>query len=456
MPRIFIIRSRKCPMSARIALSAIGACACLDLTSVMPGVLVPNAFAQGENVAVVGAPLALFRKVPDSSSTLTVPVIREGDRLRLAFYEKFDDDEEKWRGHTRSPDAGFHQFSELCGDYVVQDDGSVSLPLLGRFTAAGSNRDKLLAELSKSFDELVGRKGFVNIISVEHQPVYVVGPVKNPGAFKFVQGMTVFHAIALAGGIRVTEAETWQRVESRREIDRLQRSLDKVKRLLVRTDVLKTEGGSPLPKNAVASLVGSRDVALLKDEEDGQRKLTAQSRAATEASLVAAVQNARSDLAARTERLKPLDRLIAVREERERTVSQLVDHSTVARPVLVQTQSELADVQDRKQSALIDADLARSHLAEAERELAKHRLESSVELGRAISVAERDTNDSVSDAEGTLELVKSLSPKARQAAPTYEVARRTATGTVVLTLPGTAPLDPGDLVRLKQDETNER
>ena len=196
-------------------------------------------------------------------------------------------------------------------------------------------------------------------------------------------------------------------------------------------------------------------MALLKEEEGGQRKLTAQSRAATEASLVAAVQNARSDLAARTERLKPLDRLIAVREERERTVSQLVDHSTVARPVLVQTQSELADVQDRKQSALIDADLARSHLAEAERELAKHRLESSVELGRAISVAKRDTNDSVSDAEGTLELVKSLSPKARQAAPTYEVARRTATGTVVLTLPGTAPLDPGDLVRLKQDETNE-
>ena len=381
--------------------------------------------------------------------------MREGDRLRLAFYEKFDDDEEKWRGHTRSPDAGFHQFSELCGDYVVQDDGSISLPLLGRFMAAGSSRDKLLAELSKSFDELVGRKGFVNVISVEHQPVYVVGPVKTPGSFKFVQGMTVLHAIALAGGIRVAEAETWQRVESRREIDRLQRSLDKVKRLLVRTDVLKTEGGSPMPKDAVTSLIGSRDVTLLEGEEDGQRKLTVQSRAATEASLAAAVDNARSDLAARLERLKPLDRLIAVREQREKTVSQLVDHSSVARPVLVQTQSELADVQDRKQSALIDADLARSHLAEAERELAKHRLETAVELGRNTAVAERETADAVSDAEGTLELVKSLSPKTRQA-PTYEVARRTATGTVVLILPGTAPLDPGDLVRLRQDETSER
>lgn len=392
---------------------------------------------------------------PDGASTLTVPVIREGDRLRLAFYEKFDDNEEKWRGHTRSPDAGFHQFSELCGDYVVQDDGSISLPLLGRFNAAGSNRDTLLKELSASFDKLVGRKSFVNVIAVEHQPVYVVGPVKTPGSFKFVQGMTVLHAIALAGGIRVAESETWQRVESRREIDRLQRSLDKVKRLLVRTDVLRAEAGSPLPEDAVASLVGSRDVALLHSEEGGQRKLTAQSRAATEASLVAAVENAHNDLDARIERLKPLDRLIAIREQREKTISDLVAHSTVARPVLVQTQGELADVQDRKQSALIDADLARSHLAEAERELAKHRLESTVELGRNTSAAERDTADAVSDAQGTLDLVKSLSPKARQEAPTYEVARRTATGTIVLILPGTAPLNPGDLIRIKQDDASE-
>lgn len=395
-------------------------------------------------------------ETPSSSSALTTPVIREGDRLRIAFYEKFDDNEEKWRGHTRSPDAGFHQFSELCGDYVVQDDGSVSMPLLGRFAAAGADRDKLLGEISKSFDELIGRKGFVNIIAVEHQPVYVVGPVKNPGAFKFVQGMTVLHAIALAGGMRVVEAETWQRVESHRETDRLQRSLDKVKRLLVRTDVLKAEGGSPLPDDAVTSLIGTRDAPILREEEEGARKLNAQSRSATEASLVAAVDNARSDLAARTERLKPLDRLIAVREQREKTVSELVDHSTVARPVLVQTQSELADVQDRKQSALIDADLARSHLAEAERELAKHRLESAVELSRNLSIAERETNDAVSDAEGSLDLVKSLAPKGRDATPTYEVSRRTATGTVVLRLPGTAPLDPGDLVRLDQDETAPR
>ena len=381
--------------------------------------------------------------------------LRPGDKLRIVFYERYDDEEDKWRGHTRSPDAGFHQFAELCGDYTVQDDGTVSLPIIGRFPASGNDRDHLLAQLGKGFEDLVGEKGFVNIVSVEHQPVYVVGPVRSPGAFRFVQGMTVLHAVALAGGIKTVETEAWQRVETGREFDRLQRSLEKVKRLLVRTSVLRAEDGAPLPQAAVATLVGRSDMPTLGDEESADRKLTARSRNATDAALVSAVENARADYKARTERLKPLDALIAVREQREQTISQLVDHNTVARPILVQSQSELADVQDRKQQALIEADVARSRVADTERDLTRHRMETGLEVSRSTATAERETVDAVADAQGTLDVIQTLTGKTRSAdeAPTtYEVARRTDTGTVVINLAGTAALEPGDLVRLRASD----
>ena len=38
-------------------------------------------------------------------------------------------------------------------------------------------------------------------VALERQPVYVLGPVKNPGAYKYAPGMTVLHAVALAGGL---------------------------------------------------------------------------------------------------------------------------------------------------------------------------------------------------------------------------------------------------------------
>ncbi|MFX8565704.1 SLBB domain-containing protein, partial [Acinetobacter baumannii] len=83
--------------------------------------------------------------------------------------------------------------------------------------------------------------GYVNVLNVVHPPVSVLGPVKTAGTYDFTPGMTVLHAVALAGGIERQPQQPWQFPEYTREIERLQTSLDRAARMMARAAVLKNE-----------------------------------------------------------------------------------------------------------------------------------------------------------------------------------------------------------------------
>ncbi|MCJ2076364.1 SLBB domain-containing protein [Methylobacterium sp. E-016] len=386
-----------------------------------------------------------------------INLLHEGDKLRLVFYERLENDEDKWRGGRNAVPRGFHQRSELTGEYVIGEDGTVSLPMLGRFPGAGLTQDAFLASLSMPFEDLIGRKGFVNVVAIEHRPIYIVGPVKNPGAFKFESGMTVLHALALAGGLREKEPEAWQRIEFGREVERLQRNLDRAKRLIARTTVLQAERDDvSVSQGDLASLAGKAGAAALVGEESWQRNLTTMSRGAQENALKTALVNARTDLASRSDRLGPLDATIAMRVERVTGMTNLADRNVIGRPVLIQAQSELGDAQDRRQQALLDLEGARKRVADSERDLERFRLENRLEVSKVASVAKREATDTLDEGQGLLDVVKALSsehgPSDVDGELEYEIVRRNAGGAVILPVSPTAILLPGDLVRLKQPD----
>ena len=380
----------------------------------------------------------------------------EGDTLKIAFYEQLENGEDKWRGSAGRPVAprGFHQRAELTGEYQVQEDGTISVPMLGRFTASGESFGSLQETLARPFEALIGRPGFVNVLSVEHQPIYVVGPVKNPGSFKYRSGMTVLHAVALAGGMRRIDVEPWQRIEAERQFESLHKSLQRVKRLLLRTNVLKSErDGGESAASEVTKLVGPRDAVSLAQEEKFGRGLVAISRKAQEAALVRGVDDARSELNARSGRVATFDESIKLRRERVQNIRQLVGQDIINRPVLIQAQGELSEVEDRRQQAQIDVEASRQRLSQAESELQKQRMEGKVELDKSIAAAQRDTTEAANDSEGLLDILRKLTansgPTDAEGSLSYEVVRRGVTGAQTLMLPETAPLRPGDLVRVR-------
>jgi polysaccharide export outer membrane protein len=84
---------------------------------------------------------------------------------------------------------------------TVNVDGDVSMPFLGEVRAAGLTLDALRIRLA----EALLRTGTlqspdVTLEITEYRPFFISGDVSRPGAIAYRPGMTVRHAVALAGG----------------------------------------------------------------------------------------------------------------------------------------------------------------------------------------------------------------------------------------------------------------
>lgn len=105
-----------------------------------------------------------------------------GDLLRMRFFDRYDR-------------------ADLDGEYIVNDGGLVRLPRIGDFVAL----DKSIPELEKSIRTAIENRGekpgYFTIERTQIRPFYVTGLANHPGIFAFRPGMTVLHAVSLAGGI---------------------------------------------------------------------------------------------------------------------------------------------------------------------------------------------------------------------------------------------------------------
>lgn len=90
---------------------------------------------------------------------------------------------------------------QLTGEFRVDDQGRIALPLLGSIQAAGLLPSDLDAAISA---ELRRRKLLrdpsVSVEVLAYRPVFILGEVARPGQYPFQPGMTVVTAVAVAGG----------------------------------------------------------------------------------------------------------------------------------------------------------------------------------------------------------------------------------------------------------------
>lgn len=116
-----------------------------------------------------------------------------------------------------------HQRPDLSGEFRVLPGGTLSLPFIGTMPAAGLSieefRDALAQRLRQDAALLDPR---VSVQLAELQPILVAGVVRRPGQYPFQLGMTVGHAVAIAGGTRRVDAEE---IGGRIEIARLRELL---------------------------------------------------------------------------------------------------------------------------------------------------------------------------------------------------------------------------------------
>jgi polysaccharide export outer membrane protein len=93
-------------------------------------------------------------------------------------------------------------------------DGEIALPLVGQIKVGGLSISEARAKITQDLSNKVYRQSTIDgreipklilpeeivVTAVEYRPIYVNGDVARPGEHAFRPGMTVRHAIAIAGG----------------------------------------------------------------------------------------------------------------------------------------------------------------------------------------------------------------------------------------------------------------
>lgn len=92
---------------------------------------------------------------------------------------------------------------ELDQTVRVADDGSITLPLLGRLDVAGLTKGELEALIARLLEERYVRNPQVTIFVKEYQSkkVAVSGAVKKPDTYEMLGEKTLLEMISLAGGL---------------------------------------------------------------------------------------------------------------------------------------------------------------------------------------------------------------------------------------------------------------
>jgi polysaccharide export outer membrane protein len=88
----------------------------------------------------------------------------------------------------------------LSGDYDVDQNGMVSLPLAGTVRAVGLTQPQFEQELAKKFRSEYLRDPKVTVTILQYRPVYLVGEVEKQGEYPYKPGLNVLTALAMAGG----------------------------------------------------------------------------------------------------------------------------------------------------------------------------------------------------------------------------------------------------------------
>lgn len=130
-----------------------------------------------------------YANAPNANEHITVSALRQsddslyrlgpGDKLRITVFNETD----------------------LSGDFSLDGQGYVRLPLLGQIQASGLTSFALESRIAESFAAggyLVSPRVAVEITG--YRPFYILGEVTKPGEYPYVNSMTASNAIALAGG----------------------------------------------------------------------------------------------------------------------------------------------------------------------------------------------------------------------------------------------------------------
>jgi polysaccharide export outer membrane protein len=130
-------------------------------------------------VTLFFSPWALAQNEPEPQEVLeTMYTLGSGDRLKITVFGEED----------------------LSGEFQVDGSGYISFPLIGEIRVRGENLRDTEALLVTALKDgyLIDPK--ISLEVMNFRPFYILGEVKEPGQYEYVNGINLHNAVAMAGG----------------------------------------------------------------------------------------------------------------------------------------------------------------------------------------------------------------------------------------------------------------
>lgn len=114
---------------------------------------------------------------------------------------------------------------DLSGTFDVDGTGLISLPLIGQLPVLGMTAGETEMTIRQRLTPDYLKNPRVSIQVLNYRPFYIIGEVKQPGSYPYVNGLTVLQAVALAGGFTYRAKEKKIVVQRANDPSRAKRSV---------------------------------------------------------------------------------------------------------------------------------------------------------------------------------------------------------------------------------------
>lgn len=381
-----------------------------------------------------------------------------GDKLQVSFFEHLDlgQGEASMSGMTRT----FYQRLDLTGEHVVDVDGTLTFPLVGRFNVAGMTPEEAESAIAEAYQRELNGEGEVHIAIIERKPVFVTGHVRNAGSFAYQPGMVALQAVSLAGGYDEAAQAAARVVDMTRERERLEQASQRMARLGVRRERLLlerelTDGDARSDKRSFApAQTGAPESAV-----QAEARVFAAQAAAQEAQtrlLDVQLTGAKGEMDAMRNQSDLVEKQIDVRSERLRVLQQMQGRGLASIELLWNAQRDVADFEMRREQLVGSITVAQRQMAEIEAQHARSGTDKRLSIERELQAVE----DELAQLNETQRAAREVLSALEQLAASYglmpgddvqlRILRRGLSGTVTVQADETSDLQPGDVLRVER------
>jgi protein involved in polysaccharide export with SLBB domain len=309
--------------------------------------------------------------VPKTAATSDSYRLEPGDTLRLRFFDRYDRE-------------------DLNGDYMIGESGMMELPRLGKFAVRNKTTGEVEQDIRSVVDGLGEKLGNVSIVVAATRPFYVVGYVNQPGAYAYTTGLTVLHALALAGGYYRPQVGSSDALHER---GRLVDASEQLKTLLARRARLIAERDE-VATVAVPSELTEMDPLQAKERIQLENVLVQNQLRETERKRVGlerTIATTRDEVASYQTEITSIDQRIQEQTKLFTQITKLKDQRLINEARYFEAVSAMNSAYRDQRFAIAGLSRAKGDLEKANRDHAMLKLANSTRLAKEIADVEADT-----------------------------------------------------------------